>query len=765
MRLSVRTLVVVGAAAVIAGTAQGTWSILLVDLSTGEIALGSATCLTGFDLQANTPVLIPGVGAAAAQSFVDSNGFNRSLIRDRLLQGATPEAILAELAVFDTGHQTRQYGIIDTAGNASTFTGTGAGQWAGGLTGVLPGTGAAGGDVFYAIQGNVLSGGVVVDGALEAIAHEPGDLPAKLLAGMKAARDLGGDGRCSCSPNAPTACGPTPPFFTKSSDIAYMLVARAGDREGCSTVHRLGSRPADIEPLGTGVLIVCFSTSDDLAVLTLDPIASPPVLSGVMRFAPGPALRELAAADLTGDGLPDIVGCTGDDAGVWLIPADPASATGFGPAELIFPSGHDVLAGDLDGDGRADVAVADRANDRVVVLWNDPDAFTAGEDIPAGDAPDDLAVFDATGDGLPDLAVVAGGDLTARLLAQEPGRVFTPGPPAALTIPSPSRIEMLDADLDGAAEMLVAGLTSPTIAVVDAVTAASEAAVTLPSNARDLIGLDADLGLLALGLAGSAVVRPVVPGGPLVAGPSITISGAPTRAASSDLDADGDRDLAVGAFNGQSVRFIDVEDGTLGLTNGCGNGEFFLEFNVAFAVRSDPDPVDQLEGLFAAWAAGLEGVPDAVRSETAVSGDPLARDGCSGELIVTLHDREGLPAEADTLAVEHGPGSEGVLVLGTPVELGPGRYAVPLTGTGRRGEDVVRITAARAGRAVILMPTTRIMVDDPADLDADGDADTDDLRAWIDAYTTADPAADQNRDGSVTPADFSAWIANVNACG
>jgi uncharacterized Ntn-hydrolase superfamily protein len=754
-----------GVALSLAGSASATWSILLVDLSTGEIALGSATCLTGFDLQANTPVLIPGVGAATAQSFVDSNGFNRSLIRDRLLQGTEPEAILAELAVFDTGHQTRQYGIIDTSGNASTFTGTGAGQWAGGLTGVLPGAGATGGDVYYAIQGNVLTGGVVVDGALEAIGLEPGDLPAKLLAGMKAARDLGGDGRCSCSPNAPTACGPTPPVFTKSSDIAYMLVARAGDREGCSTVHRLGSRPSDVEPLGADRLVVCFSTSDDLAVLTLDPIASPPVLSGVTRFTPGPALRELAAADLTGDGLPDIVGCSGDDAGVWLIPADPAAPAGFGSAEMIFPSGHDVLAGDLDGDGRADIAVADRANDRVVVLWNDPFGLTAGEDIPAGDAPDDLAVFDATGDGLPDLAVVASGDLTARLLTQEPGRVFTPGPAATLTIPAPTRIEMADPDLDGAAELLVAGLTSPTIAVIDASTGAAEGSVTVPSNARDLIALDADLGgVLVLGLAGSAIIRPAFPGGPLISGPSITVSGAPTRAACSDLDADGDRDLAVGAFNGQSVRFIDVEGDELGLTIGCGNGEFYLEFNVAFAVRSDPDPVDQLEGLFAAWASELVGVPDAVRSSVETAGAPLARDGCASELIVTLRDRDGMPASADTLAVEHAPGSAGALTLGEPLELEPGRYAVPLTGTGSRGLDVLRLTAERGGRSVVLMPPALITVDDPADLDADGDADADDLQAWIDAYSAADPAADQNGDGSVTPADFSAWIANANTC-
>ena len=124
-----------------AGTANATWSILLVDTRTGEIALGSATCLTGFDLRANTPVIITGVGAATAQSFVDSSGRNRVRVRDGLARGLSPAEILADLATFDGGHQTRQYGIIDATGRAGTFSGTGAGAWAGGRLGMGGGGG------------------------------------------------------------------------------------------------------------------------------------------------------------------------------------------------------------------------------------------------------------------------------------------------------------------------------------------------------------------------------------------------------------------------------------------------------------------------------------------------------------------------------------------------------------------------------------------------------------------------------------------------
>src|ERR1043165_5145275 len=121
--------------ALAASPASATWSIILVDTRTGEIAVGSCTCLSSFDLRDNTPGLIPLVGAATAQSSVDSTGQNRVFIRDRLAQGLSPDQILTQLASFDSGPQPRQYGIADARAGVATFTGANAGQWAGGRTG------------------------------------------------------------------------------------------------------------------------------------------------------------------------------------------------------------------------------------------------------------------------------------------------------------------------------------------------------------------------------------------------------------------------------------------------------------------------------------------------------------------------------------------------------------------------------------------------------------------------------------------------------
>ena len=70
------------------GNAAATWSIIVVNVVTGEVAVGIATCLTGFDLRPNTVVVVPGRGVAAAQSFVGPLSL-RQLIRDGFLSGHT----------------------------------------------------------------------------------------------------------------------------------------------------------------------------------------------------------------------------------------------------------------------------------------------------------------------------------------------------------------------------------------------------------------------------------------------------------------------------------------------------------------------------------------------------------------------------------------------------------------------------------------------------------------------------------------------------
>ncbi|MBK7641611.1 MAG: DUF1028 domain-containing protein [Planctomycetes bacterium] len=217
------------ASTLLALPARATWSILIVNTRTGEVAIGSATCLDGFDLEHYLPVVVPGVGVAAAQSAIDASGQNRQRIWNLLHEGADPQVILARLAAHDNQHQSRQYGIADFTHFPASFTGTNCGQACWSIAGEFE-------DIRYAIQGNVLAGVLPLYDAEEALLSAPGDVSQKLVAAMEAARADGGDGRCSCNLFAPTSCGSPPPSFTYSAYTGFLIVARMGDPESLCNV-------------------------------------------------------------------------------------------------------------------------------------------------------------------------------------------------------------------------------------------------------------------------------------------------------------------------------------------------------------------------------------------------------------------------------------------------------------------------------------------------------------------------------------------------
>lgn len=239
----------------LAAPAAATWSIVIVDTRTREIGIGSATCLSGFDLRIYLPVLRVETGAGAAQSLIDQDGSNRLRIWNGLIAGTPPQQILDGLIANDPAYMQRQYGIVDTQGRAVTYTGSACGAFASGVTGQT-------GTLVYAIQGNVLTGAPVIANAEAALRNTSGGIPEKLMAAMEAARSMGGDGRCSCDQAQPTRCGSPPPSFVRSAWTGFMIVSRRGDIDsGCNAsrgcvagayffnLNYVGSHSGDPDPV------------------------------------------------------------------------------------------------------------------------------------------------------------------------------------------------------------------------------------------------------------------------------------------------------------------------------------------------------------------------------------------------------------------------------------------------------------------------------------------------------------------------------------
>jgi len=212
-------------------SALATWSIVAVDKKTGQIVIASATCVpqqafAGFpakglkDVQA---IILPGVGIAAAQANVDRTRTLQKRIAEELNRGTDPARIIDMLKPEDPDHPSRQYGIVDLKGRAAGYSGNTNGKQSLDRQGRVDGT-----DLFFSIQGNILSGDDVVEEAVKAFKQAKGSLADRVMAAMEAADSRGGDRRCTCDskPDPPAPCD------HKTAHVAYIVVANKGDKMG-----------------------------------------------------------------------------------------------------------------------------------------------------------------------------------------------------------------------------------------------------------------------------------------------------------------------------------------------------------------------------------------------------------------------------------------------------------------------------------------------------------------------------------------------------
>jgi hypothetical protein len=168
----------------------------------------------------------------------------------------------------------------------------------------------------------------------------------------------------------------------------------------------------------------------------------------------------VAIADLDGDGRNDLAVTGGGVVTVLLQDATPLPAGSFsvaGTYKTAGPDPHDVAVADLDADGKPDLAVANLESTKglggatVSVLLQEHDSalrgtFQAAVNYQTGDACVDIAIGDLNNDGKPDLAVVNIGSIVVLLQADTPG-VFLPREKLEAFLPM--RVAIADLNDDG----------------------------------------------------------------------------------------------------------------------------------------------------------------------------------------------------------------------------------------------------------------------------------------------------------------------------
>jgi uncharacterized Ntn-hydrolase superfamily protein len=188
-----------------------TYSIVAIDLRTGEMGGAGTSCLAGGDVFVIYRAA-PDRGVVHAQAYYDARA--RDHAAELLSAGSSAQATLTAITqpAFDADVAMRQYGLVDVDGSAVGFTGPSTMPFAADRQGRVAG-------FSYSVQGNILTSSAVLEQASSAFEAGGCDLAERLMRGLLAGADNGeGDSRCT--------------VHGIPSDSAFLQVERPGGSEG-----------------------------------------------------------------------------------------------------------------------------------------------------------------------------------------------------------------------------------------------------------------------------------------------------------------------------------------------------------------------------------------------------------------------------------------------------------------------------------------------------------------------------------------------------
>ena len=386
-----------------------------------------------------------------------------------------------------------------------------------------------------------------------------------------AARDLDGDGAVDLVLG--TGTGLAIHFPVRGGEFTSGTSQAIGTTSGSAPRQLLD---ADLDGDGDRDLVLASATGPPSLRLQ----RAPTLFDSVPLAATTPAVdaNRIACGDLDGDGDVDLVHAEGTQ----LALRYQTGSADFAPTDAVVlddprfafddSEGTNVLIGDVDGDGDADLVFSNPQRSSVFVLPQDEGAFDPAdaielEDSNVLDEPRQLALADLDRDGSLDLVVA---DVLEDALVVFPnvGDGFDVTMAFALPAPSANLVLAADLDGDGRPDLVTNSPSGNTIRVRyqafdGSFGSALDVAVDVAppgADARALRAVDADgdgrTDLVIKVDQRLVVLRQGAPRRFVVASPGLLPAGAPATnlpsegLVATDLDGDGDPDLAAGGLFG-----------------------------------------------------------------------------------------------------------------------------------------------------------------------------------------------------------------------
>jgi hypothetical protein len=263
-----------------------------------------------------------------------------------------------------------------------------------------------------------------------------------------------------------------------SSGPFSVIFAGAGDLTYNSFLSQIDT--TDLHPNGMVLIDFDGDGKPDLATAnnysTLGTSASVSVLhntssGGFISFAPradlptGIGTYAIAAGDLDGDGMPDMVSSSvgNQTISVFRNTSTPGAIAFAGKIDYaVGQSPFSIAIGDLDGDGKPDIVVGNSLSNSLSIFKNSSTpgniSFAARVDIPTALFPQNIALGDIDGDGKPDLVVVnlLSNSFSVFRNTSSPGTIsFSARVDVATGADNPFGLAIGDIDGDGKADVVI----------------------------------------------------------------------------------------------------------------------------------------------------------------------------------------------------------------------------------------------------------------------------------------------------------------------